>query len=223
MISGALREFGAHPPPVDPRALARTILSQRRFQIHVTRPPERTWWDVILQWLSDRWNQLVQALAQHVHLGGKADVVFGDLLVLAAIVLVVAAGIRLMLGIVRERDESVRTARPFERRASAAELYARSLQAAEAGSAALAVTLLFQAALARLDMSGLLRDDPSKTVNECLRAVAERAPACRAQFECIARLFTGALYGGAAISPDEWAAARGAYDALAPEASRDAA
>jgi Domain of unknown function (DUF4129) len=127
-----------------------------------------------------------------------------------------------LLGLLREHAPPA-GARPLPERASSRSLYALSDSAAQAGQYADAVALLFRAALAALDLQGVVHDDPSRTVNECRRAVRDRAPESVAAFDTIARAFTDALYAEETVSAQQWSAARDAYGALLAAGHSDAA
>lgn len=222
MSPGGLHAFGTLRPPIDPHALAQTIVADPRFRIAVTRPKPKTWWDSLVQWLSDRWTQLIDAFAHRVHVGERTSATIGDILILAVIAIVVIAGVRLLLGLLREHAPSL-TARPLPAHASAQSLFALGDRAAEAGRYAAAIALVFRAALVELDVQGVVHDDPSRTVNECRGAVRQRAPECAAAFDTIARAFTDALYADAPVSARQWSAARDAYHALIARTQSDAA
>lgn len=223
MIPGGLRAFGTLRPPIDPHTLARRIVAEPRFRIAVVRPKPKTWWDVFTQWLGDRWHQLLDAFSHHVHVGPKVSVAIGDVLIALAIGIVVVAGIRLALGMTRDRERSALRSRALPQSAGAQDLYARSLRAAERADYVAAATLLFRAALAALDLQGTVHDDPSRTVNECRAAVRAFAPACVAPFDIIARTFTDALYADAPVSIEQWSTARNAFAQLSAQVPADAA
>lgn len=173
----------------------------------------KTWWDLFWGWLDDRWHQLVDAFAHHVHVGKNAGIAVGDIVLILTSAIVLLALIRLIAGYVREAPRAGGV--PLIPRHVAAEsLYARSVQAASAGDYASAVTLLFRAALVALDVRGVLHDEPSHTVNDCRREVRERAPRALPPFDALARVFTAAIYADAPVTPAQWNAAREAYAQL---------
>lgn len=211
----ALAQFGAKAPARDPQALAREILAQSRFRMEVGAAHSRTWWDAARDWLGDRWHQLIDAFSHHVRLGAKTTVAFGDVLLVLAIVLVVAVAMRLLLGMAREGSAANASAHALPVRADAGALHAAAQQAAQQGSYAVAIALLFRAVLATLDARGLLRDDPARTVNECRRDVRARAAHLSAPFDRIARAFTSAVYAEDRVTPEHWLDAERAYAAFA--------
>lgn len=223
MISSVLQPFGTHRPPIDPYALARTVLSDPRFRVSVVRPRPKTWWESLLQWFSDRWSQLIDAFAHRVHLGASASVAIGDVLLIVLIALVVIVGVRLLLGMMRDAGMPSAGAHPLPHSDSGKALYARSVSAAERGDYSEAISLLFRATLAALDLRGVIHDDPSRTVNECRRTVRERAPESLQFFETIARAFTAALYADAPLSGEQWSEARAAFERFAFVERGDAA
>lgn len=212
----ALPVFGAQRPPVDPAAVARAILAQPRFRIQASASPAHTWWDALRQWIGERWSRLMDAFAHHVKLGPRASVAIGDVLIALLVLLVVVVSIRLLLGAARETAHtSAPNVVPLERHASAAELWQAAQAAAAAGAYASAIALAFRAALAALDTRGVLRDDPSRTVNECRRDVRARAPRVCAAFDVIARTFTAAVYAEERIGAEHWIEVEKAYRAFA--------
>ncbi|HZZ66232.1 MAG TPA: DUF4129 domain-containing protein [Candidatus Baltobacteraceae bacterium] len=209
--------FGAQQPPIDPRALARHILSQHRFALgtHAAVPP-RTWWDVAMTWLGDRWVAFLSAFTTHVRLGKTAGVLAGDILLVAIAVFVLVVLFRLLSNTLADAAPALRAA-PLPRTLRAHALYEKSLRAAAGGDYAAAIALLFRAALVCLDVRGVVHDRPSFTVNQTRRAVREHAAACIDAFEVLARIFTDALYAEHPVTADEWARARQAYAAIADE------
>jgi hypothetical protein len=213
VIAGALARLGTLQPPKNPHALARAILAERRFMVRVARPVQRTWWDVALQWLADRWNDLVHALSRNVHVGSKGSVVAGDLLLAVAVLLVVIVAIRLVAGLIKE-NAPAHVRAELTTPSSWEELYAESLEAAQREEYRVAITLLFRAALCALDVRGVLHDDPARTIGEWRREVCERAPRRIPAFDRMARVFSGVIYGDMPASASLWDEARAAYDSL---------
>lgn len=209
-------QLASEQPPHDPAQLARGILSQARFRVLVPAPHARTWWEMLWQWIADRWNQLMDAFARHVHVGGGLSVATGDVLIAAAVVLVIAIAVRLLLGMAKEPAPSSASAwSALPVRADAGELHAAALAAAQQAAYTIAIALLFQAVLALLDARGLLRDDPARTVNECRTDVRRRAAPLSAAFDRLARIFTAAVYAEDRMSPAQWNDAQQAYAAFA--------
>lgn len=219
MIARGLPAFGSQPPPHNPHGLALQILSERRFRIRVTAPPHKTWWDIALSWLQNRWNDLVQAFAHHVRFGAAVSIASGDLILLFVAALVLIIAIRLLSGYIRESAAPAHDVRGLSPRAATDALFAQSMRAAELSQYAAAISLLFRAALAALDVQGLVHDQPSRTVNECRREVGERAPGFLAPFDALARIFTAALYADAPVTQAQWTAARDAYMRLISDRS----
>jgi len=213
-----LAPFGAHRPPHDPRRLAESILAQPRFRMRVSAPVRRTWWDALTGWLGDRWHQLLHSFARSVHISPSAGMAFGDLLIAVAAGVVVVAVIRLLA---RYAPEHVAVLLPIERggarRADAQTLYERALQAARSGDHRAAIALLFRAALAALDLHGIVRDEASFTVNECRASVRRAEPHLAATFDDLARVFSAALYAEAKVTSEQFVSARDACGAIMRE------
>jgi hypothetical protein len=205
--------FGAQRPPFDPHRVARTILAEPRFRMHVLASPRKTWWDLFWGWLNDRWHQLTDAFAHHVHIGTKTSIAAGDIILIAASAVVIVVLARLAASYVREAPRAAGV--PLLRSSEAAEaLYARGVQAANGGDYVAAVTLLFRAALVALDLRGVLHDEPSLTVNECRQEVRERAARAVVPFDALARIFTTAIYAEAPVTKAQWQDALRAYAQL---------
>jgi hypothetical protein len=166
---------------------------------------------------------LIDAFSHHVHVAPNVSIAFGDLLIAIAVGVVAVVAIRLALGIARDQNRSAGGARTLPQRTDADALYARSVRAAQEGDFGEAASLLFRAALAALDLRGVLHDDPSRTVNETRAAVRVHAPQCVSSFDTIARAFTAAFYADEPISPEQWDAARKAFAQLTMQVRADAA
>jgi hypothetical protein len=148
VIAGGQRAFGTLRPPIDPHRLAREIIAEPRFRVAVIRPKPKTWWDVFVQWLGDRWHQLLDAFSRHVHVAPNVSVAFGDVLIVLAVLVVIAFGIRLAVGISREQRNGGVHSGALPRNADAQTLYLQSTRAANRGDYTEAASLLFRAALA---------------------------------------------------------------------------
>jgi hypothetical protein len=209
-----LPQFGTKAPQRDPQALARDILSQSRFRVQVPRAPSHTWWDTVRDWLGDRWHQLLDAFGHHVRVGGSARVALGDVIVVLLIALVIGVLVRLLLGIAREQQSGAGSVSALAVPANPAALHENARQAADRGEYARAIALLYRAALAEMDVRGLLRDDPARTVNECRRDIRKSAPSLAPPFDRIARAFTAAVYAEDRVTAEQWSAADGAYGEL---------
>ncbi len=222
MTAGGLPQFGAQRPPIDPQWLARSILSQARFRMHLAAPARKTWWDAVTAWLADRWKQLIDAFAAHVHVGAKTSVAAGDVVLALAACVVLIVTVRLLSGAVRDANHNVRVPRENLPPRTAEALYAQSVRCAELGEYAAAIALLFRAGLGALDVRGIVHDEPSRTVNECRMQVRAHAPRAAAPFEALAWVFTAVVYADARVTAGQWDAAHRAYAQLA-RAADDAA
>ncbi len=206
--------LGSRIPPRDPSGLAREILSQPRFRVRIHATPH-TWLDWLRQWLSDRWSQLLDVFSHHVHLGARATIAAGDLLIAAVTLVVVIAGVRLLLGMARESASNARAASALPVHGDPRTLYVRAQAAAQREAYSAAIALLFQACLAQLDARGILRDHPSRTVNECRADVREHVTKLSEPFDVISRAFTAAVYAEEGATADAWGDADRAYAAFA--------
>lgn len=211
--------FGALQPPLDPRTLARHIVSEHRFRLGINPPAQqRTWWDIALSWLGDRWMQLIAAFGTHVRFGNTAGVLVGDIVLVSIVLFVLAVLFRLLSNTLADAPvASGAAALPRTQRAHA--FYEKSVRSAADGEYAAAIALLFRAAVVSLDVRGIVHDRPSFTVNQMRSAVREHAAACVDAFDVLARIFTDVLYAERPASADEWTRARDAYAAIAGENS----
>jgi hypothetical protein len=161
----------------------------------------------------------MEAFGHRVHLGPAAGAAVGDALIAALVLLVLIVGVRLLLAVAREGDQTRSVSRALPGPSDAAALYTAAQSAARNARYAAAIALLFRAALASLDARGVLRDDPARTVNECRSDVRVHAPALTAQFDVIARAFTGAVYAEERVDVQQWSAVERAYAAFLPQRS----
>lgn len=198
-------------PPVDAQALAREILSQNRFRVHAASA-QRTAWDMFWDWLRARWSQMWDALFSHVHIGKTAGSLIADAVAFALIALVLVIAARLVLGSLRDARRA--DARPLEPRPDPHEIYLRSRAAAARGDYRSALAALFAAALLRLQLLGVIGDDPSRTVNQWRRAVAGSHPALASEFDAIALPFVSATYAERPALREQWLDAENAYAGL---------
>lgn len=212
MILAALPAFGAQRPPMDPNALARSVIAHGHFRLH-TPAQTLSLWQRFLQWLGN----LLDKIFGHVR-GPSPGVT--DLLgwILLALVLggVLFVIVRLLMNIGHgdTSDRTSGTVRALRPRVAAKAWYDRAAAAAQAGNYREAAVLLFRAALAILDLRGFVHDDPSRTVNECAAELRDRAPQHLQAFGAVARFFTAAFYAEKAVDARAWEIARAAYDQL---------
>lgn len=213
----ALAALGAKTPPHEPVRLARVIVTRAGFRLQV-RAARATWWDAVRNWLADRWNQILDAFAHHVHVGAKASVAIGDVLIAVAVLLVIGVGVRLLSNAARETASAARAhATALSPQLGADDLYRTALSQAAAGAYAPAVSLLFRSALASLETLGALRADPARTVNESRSDVRARLPQHAQAFDVLARAFTEAAYAETRITHEQWTAALAAFRTLGGE------
>lgn len=158
------------------------------------------------------------ALFSHVHVGTTAGRIIGDVLAFALIALVVIMTTRLVLGSIR--DPSRVQARPLQPPLDPYGLYMRSRQAAARGDYRTALALLFRATLMKLQLGGIVHDDPSRTVNQWRRAVAGTKPDLAPAFDAIARPFVSAVYAERPAERAQWLEAENAYAGLPDTADR---
>ncbi len=206
-------------PPVDPKTLARTILSDtRRYQL--TRPHAvphaESWLERVLDWVNGFWERLIRALAAHVHVSKGAGLTIGHVvLALFAVAFVVLAA-RLLAPLLSGTGSAAAPGGATETSPDANALYRSSLDAAARGDLARAAALLFASAVAALDLRGVVREDAGTTVGEFRRELRARDARLLPAFDEIARPFTAAAYAERRITREEWEGGRRALLALLP-------
>ena len=195
------------------QAVRAELATPGRYHLAQMRAVHRSWLQIALQWLSDRYADLLHALQSRLHVGSNAVSAFGDVIVIACIIVLGVVGARLLIALQVERA----------RRSSAiaigpprsAHAIARAAgEAATSGDYPRASRLLFAAAVTLLDLRGVLHDDPSATVNDLRRALRARNASAEAPFVEIARAFSAAAYAEQHLDASAWETARSAYERL---------
>ncbi len=195
--------YAAVPAATDPRAEARAVLAEDRFQQTEVPGPFKG----IIDWLRDRLSSLDVPLDWLDDLlpGGRSVVwiVLGTLLVVA----VWSVSRRLLSRRVQASTEAERAAvaargddpRALDRRADAAEA---------AGDLEAALRLRFRAGLLRLDARGAIEFRPSISTYEVRRALHSD------DFDTLAATFDDVVYGGRPPEHDDLTAARERWPAI---------
>ncbi len=201
-------------PPHDlVRAVRAELATPGRYELTQTQVVHRSWVQIVLQWLYDRYAELVHALATHLNVGPNAVSMLGDAIVVACVVVLGIVGARLLIAV--QLDRARKTAAIAIGPSRSAHATARAAaDAAANGDYVRAIRLLFAAAVTLLDLRGVLHDDPSATVNDLRRALRERNASAEDPFVEIARLFSAAAYAEERLDASAWNAARDAYDRL---------
>lgn len=202
-------------PPHDlVQAVRAELATPGRYQLAIPRAVHRSWLQLALQWLADRYADFEHALASHLNVGAKTVSLFGDLIVVLCVLLLGYVAARLLIAV--QLDRAARTRAISIGPARSAHAIARAAaDAAASGDYARAIRLLFAAAVTVLDLRGVLHDDPSATVNDLRRALRVRNVGVEAPFVEIARAFSAAAYAEEHLDAAAWDAAREAYDRLA--------
>lgn len=209
-MKAPLVPFAQRTAPLDPHALAQSIVGGMRYRI-ASQPKVPSLWERFWQWVA----QMLDRLFAHVPgpSQGVADAL-SLLLLLAGVALVVFVLVRLLRNVSAAHEEKYPHARALHTRATAKRWYELALDAAQSGRYREAAVLLFRAALTILDLRGFVHDDPSHTVDECANELRERAPQYLTGFTAVARLFSAALYADAPVAAQDFERARSAYEAL---------
>lgn len=208
MTPGGLPAFGTRTPPLDPHSLAREILLRGGFHLRA-QTEQISWWERFLNWAG----ALISKYFPHIA-GPSPGLLqfFGFALLFVAIGLVVAVLVRLLLSLSPDSAVSANSVRALQSRTAAKVWYERAVAAAQENRLREAIVLLFRAALAILDLRGFVRDEPSRTVEECASELAQRAPAQLVSFRTVARAFTAAAYAERPVAQADWERARAAYE-----------
>ncbi len=206
-------------PPHDlVQAVRAELATPGRYHLAQTSTVHRSWLQIALQWLYDRYGDLLHALQSRLHVGPNAVSVFGDAIVVVCVIVVGVVGARLLITLQVERARRSSTISIGPPR-SAHAIASAAGDAAAAGDYVRAIRLLFAAAVTLLDLRGILHDDPSATVNDLRRALRARNAAAEPPFVEIARMFSAAAYAEQHLDATAWEAARSAYERLSASAS----
>jgi hypothetical protein len=182
------------------------ILADARFARATQGPGEKTWLDYVLDALRELWHRLTGPLRA---LTGNSE-----LTTFIGIVVLIAVVVALTIVIARfatrfswrraRRTADASTALGTD--ADARTLFARALEAADAGRHHEAAALLWASALRALDERGRVRYDPARTPGEWRRAVRDPS------FDALARDAVVALFGDRGADAALVARMREAYE-----------
>jgi hypothetical protein len=207
-------------PPLGLRALAaRELATAGRYRLAPERLPAATpndpWWLRAFDWLRDRWTQLWNAAFLRARLGRGGAIVIGDLLIAAAVLVILFVSYRLLAEFAFERRSRRRSLESIVLPADARALYAGACERARHGEYGAASRLLFAAAISALALRGVVRDDRSATVGEFRNAVRRGDAGLVSFFDAVAAAFVTSAYAELPVEAAEWERARRAYLALA--------
>lgn len=195
-------------PHGDPRAVARAILADHRYQIAPQGPAPKSLWQRAIEWLYDWWTKLMRPLG-HAFGNDRFTTIVGLIVLALALLFLIVVAVRFA------RVQWKRRARIQGGRASALQavgdartLFEQALAAAAAGRQREAAALLWASALRALDERGRIRFDAARTPGEWRRAVHDPA------FDRLTRDAVLALFGDRGVDAALVARMRSAYDAL---------
>jgi hypothetical protein len=204
-------------PPPNLHALAqRELAIPGRYQLARVSPSTmpRPWWQQLLEWMAERWQQLWNVLFSRVHLGRSQAVSIGDLLLVLVGVALVYAGIRLIANLRFARTAANAAAEPLAEAPAPRSFYKQACTAANAGEYGRAALLLFAGTIVLLDRRGDVALRQSATVGDVRRALRARNPSVVLQFDAIAAPFVQTAYAERPIAQTQWDRARSAFEAL---------
>jgi hypothetical protein len=201
-----------HRPPHDiVRAVREELATPGRYHLSGSAVRERSWLQIALRWIYERYSDFAHALSVRLKVGPHAVSIFGDLVVVGVVLLVAVVAARLLISIQLERSAHARAVALGPAR-SANALARAATEAAAAGDYALATRLTLAAAVTLLDLRGHVRDDASATINELRRRL--RGMPSEPEFTTIARAYTSIAYAEEPAERESWDRARAAYERL---------
>jgi hypothetical protein len=202
------------PPHDIVRAVRDELATPGLYHLYASPAAVRhSWFWILMQWLIDRLLAFERALASHVKIGRDATSILGDAIVLLCVIAVAAAVAHMLMSLQSEGRRRAAVT-PLASRRSAQAIAHQASQVAASGEYAKATRLLFNAAVAMLDVRGIVRDDESATVNELRRQLRQRAPDDEREFAEIARFYSAAAYAEYPLDADAWTRAMDAYQTL---------
>jgi Domain of unknown function (DUF4129) len=210
----------------DPNVAIRAILARPEFahmRSHGDAGP--TPWERLVSWLFG----LLRRLFAHVHADPHLTAVINatgwlaSTILFAVVVGLALAGValvlyRIVVALARRSAHGggwVAMETGLSRAQSAADLRAAAFAAAQRGEYALAVALVFRAALVALDEQALIVYDGARTPGEYRRLVRRTVAGAAGAFDDLTVLFVRASYARGATSRADFDGASGAFDAFA--------
>jgi|GEM_PF-664937 len=212
---------GSQGPARDLAPTLAAILAQPAYhetESAVEAQVHETWWQRFLDWLAGLFQRLFGGLftaAAEIPWIGKL-VVYVTLAALAALIVYVATRLARYLLRTRRVASDEDEGELLVHRASPSELLDMARAAARAGDYARAISMLFRAALRRLDASGVIAYDAARTAGEYRRAVRRDCAVAAKPFDALAHTFTLATYAQAPVAESDWYAADIAYQDFEP-------
>jgi hypothetical protein len=200
-------------PHGDPRDVARSILSDRRFGEQTSdKKPDPTIWDRILTWIGDRLGELFNGIGHALGSNNPWNVALAWVVSIGIALAFIYLVYRLVSSYALSRAESPRRGRhvshALERQESGAALRRAALAAAQAGRYREAAALLFASAIQTLDELGRVPYDVARTPGEYRRIVRNR------DFDVLAGGAVVAIFASAEPQADAFERMSHAYDAF---------
>ena len=210
------------PPPNLPALAARELGVAGRYRLVPSArlsdgvQPVLPWWLRPWNWLRDRWRQLWRTTFGRAQLSRGGAITIGDVLIAAAVLLVLFVVYRMLREVAYERRRSrSRSTQPLFSTRNARTLYAGACERARNGEYAAASALLFAATICALAHRGLVRDDRSATVGDFRRTLQQRDAALLSFFDVVSTAFVTSAYAELPLEGPQWERARLAYLRLA--------
>ncbi len=202
------------PPHDIVRAVRSELARPGRYHLHDHAAiREKSWLEIVFQWIYDRFMDFQHLLASHIKIGATGASIIGDVMIGLAVAAVALVAARFLMTL--QEEETARTETTALASARSASVLARAASDAAAnGDYARAIRFLFAAAVTLLDLRGVVRNEASATVNDLRHALHERNARADEPFVTIARAFTTAAYAERRLDEDSWNDASAAYARL---------
>jgi hypothetical protein len=174
-------------------------------------PPPKSWLERLLDFIGDRWNQLMSIAFGRAKVGREGAQTFVAVVALAVIGLAVIVAFRMLRDFRFDRASRVRSVEMLGAGGDAKALFDAACERAARGDYALAARLLFAASVGALALQRVLDDDRSATVGEFRRILRGRDAALVPAFDAISTAFVTSAYAERPIDAAQWQRARDAY------------
>jgi hypothetical protein len=204
-------------PPFNLTQLAaRELDTPGRYQLAepVAAPPPQSWWEMALDWLQKRWDDLWRTLSARVHVSPSRVNAIGDGILVVVGIVLLAVILRLLFALQIARSAARLAAEPLTSPPDPQALFQTASDAANRGEYGSAALLLFAATVALLD-GRAIAVDRSATVGDLRRRLRRADASLVAPFDTVAAPFVQRAYAERAVGAPQWERARDAFATLA--------
>lgn len=202
-------------PAPNLQALVQHELATGHYRLNefVAPPPPESWWEQVLDWIRDRWDDLWKALSARVHVSPAGASAIGDVILVVVAVVLVLVALRLFYGLQISRAAKRAAAQPLEPPPDPDALFRQACDAASRGEYGAAALLLFAATIALLD-GRAIDVERSSTVGDLRRKLRGTDASLVKPFDEIATPFVRKAYAERAVDEPQWQRARQAFGLL---------